>query len=414
MYTLVRTYGVENKINALWGEHDVSPLKLYEIFQFYRGFFLELTNPLISGPVYVDLIAQQDLYGSDERSLAELLAEPGLALDTVDRIPNYKLRKAVYQDALRNDYQLNINAPGQKPDSITDFSNKTEVAIWRDGVKPKDVHDYCLVTINGFHHMMDYDDRYVYVPEGGRSWRKSRVNTCGLMSFQNIGKVHRKRITFADIGLVNPDVPMSKQVIVSVPEEFRDMSVMFSIGGYLVTPEENICTRIADDLFIINTEMLDITARYFESGKYLDFTSLGLSEFSRDQDKVSLIELQSDEVMSKYLTLPQSFVIAVETPRLAFQRSYVRHSHIPGQYSHHSNPTSPLFLGRGRQADYWKDPDEDQWEILVENGWRPRFSHETVDKGTLPYDSGTNSPYRLYDISRAFLMDIIADVDTVV
>lgn len=412
MYTLVRAYGVENKINALWQDHDVSGKKLYEIYQFFRGLYLELTHPMITGPVYVDLISLQWQYGSDERTLDELLAEPNLALDTVDRIPKFTPKKAVYQDALRNDYQLNINAPGQKPDSNTDFSNKTEVAIWRDGVRPKDVYDYCLVTINGFHHLLDHDDRFVYVPDGGRSWRKARVNTCGLMSFQHIGKVQRHRITFADIGLVSADIPMSKQVIITVPESMKGKSIMFSIGGYLVTPEENVCTRIADDLYVINTEMLDIVARYFESGKYLDFSSLGLSEFPRDQDKVSLIELQSDEVMSKYLTLPQSFIIAVDTPRLAFRRSYVRHSHIPGQYSHHANPTSPLFLGRGRQADYWKDQDEADWLITVENGWRPRFSHETVDKGTLPYDSGTNSPYRLYDISRAFLMDIIADVDT--
>lgn len=411
MYTLVRTYGVENKINALWGEHDVSNLKLYEIFQFYRGFYLELTHPLITGPIYVDLISQAYLYISDERTLDELLAEPNLSLPTVDRIPKYVQKKAIYQDALRNDYKLNLNAPGQKPDSITDFSNKTEVAIWRDGVKPKDVHDYCLVTINGFHHTMDYDDRYVYVPDGGRSWRKARVNTCGLMSFQGIGKVHRRRITLADLGLIGENIPMSKQVIISVPEEFRDMTVMFSIGGYLVTTEDDMCLRISDDLFLLNTEMLNIVGRYFESGKYLDFSSLGLSEFPRDQDKVSLIELQSNEVMSKYLTLPQSFVIAVETPRLAFRRNYVRNSHTPGKYTYRGNPTSPLFLGRGRQADYWKDPDEQDWEISIENSWRPTFSHETVDKGTLPYASGTNNPYRLYDISRAFLMDIIADID---
>lgn len=412
MYTLVRTYGVANKINALWGEQDVSNLKLYEIFQFYRGFYLELTHPMIVDPVYVDFISLQPEYGSDERSLDDLLAEPNLALPTVERIPNFTQKKAIYQDALRNDYNLNLNAPGMKPDSNTDYSNKTEVAIWRDGIRPKDVHDYCLVTINGFHHMTDYDNRFLYVPDGGRSWRKARVNTCGLMSFQGIGKVHRKRLTTADVGMVSQEMPMSKQVIITVPEEFRDMSIMFSIGGYLVTVEENICTRIADDLYILNTEALNIVGRYFESGKYLDFTDLGLSDFPRDQDKVSLIELQSDEVMAKYLTLPQSFIIAVETPRLAFRRSYVRHSHIPGQYIYGTNPTSPLFLGRGRQADYWKDPDEAEWLLTVENGWRPRFNHETVDKGTLPYDSGTNSPYRLYDISRAFLMDIIADIDT--
>lgn len=412
MYTLVRAYGVENKINSLWEDRDVSNLKLYEIYQLYRGLFLELTHPLITGDIYVDLFSLQLEYGSDDRLLEELLVVPGLSLQTVERIPNYKSIKAVYQDAFRDDYSVVLNTPGQRPDTNSDDSTKTELVIWRDGVKPKDVHDYCLVTVNGFHHMTDYDSDFLYVPEGGRSMRKSRRNTCGLLSFQDIGKVHKRRITNADYGIVSPDIPLSKQVIIGVPEEFKDKTIMFSIGGYLVTPEENICTQIADDLWIINTEQLDIVSRYFESGKYLDFSSLELSDFPKDPDKVSLIELQSNEVMSRYLTLPQSFIIAVETPRLSFRRSYVRHLPIPGQYQITGNPTSPLFLGRGRQADYWKEQDEDQWLITVENGWRPRFNRETVDKNTLAYDSGTNSPYRLYDISRAFLMDFIADVDT--
>ncbi len=411
MYTLVRAYGIENRLNALWSDQDVSQKKLYEIYQFYRGMFFELTHPMITGPVYVDFFALQDTYGSDDRTLDELFTETDLALPQVDRIPNFVAKKAIYQDLWRNDYQLNLNAPGYRPDTTTDDNNKTEVAIWRDGVRPKDVHDYCLLTINGFHHMTDYDDRYLYAPEAGRSMRKARDNNAGLTSFQDIGKIHRKRITFADIGAVSHDIPMSKQVMLTIPPEFAGMSIMFSIGGYLQVPEENVCTQVSADLWILNVEQLDIVGRYFESGKYIDLSSLDLTDFPRDMDKVSLIELQSSEVMAKYLTLPQSFFIAVETPRLAFAKSYVRHSPLPGQFIHHSNPTSPLFLGRGRQADYWKDPDEDQWYLTVAKSWRPRLSSETVDKGSHSYDSGTNSPYRLYDISRAHLMDIIADVD---
>lgn len=332
--------------------------------------------------------------------------QPNLSLPTVVSIPEYEIQRAIYMDAFRAGYKLQLTAPGHNPDSVFSQILKTEIAIRRDGTSNEDLHNFCLFSVNGFLHQTDYDDKYLYVIDGGKSLHKSRSNTCGITSFERIGRVHKKQLTSEDLSLVEPNTPLASQVLIRVPPEFVGKSIMLSIGGYLVTPQDNALIRVADDLWILNTEALDLLGRYFESRKYLDFTSLLLTKFPKDMDKVSITEFNSNEVIGRYLTLPQSFIIAVETDRIIAAKSFVRHSSIASQYLVYTNPVSPLFLGRGRQADYWKQQDEGVWNITVENGYRARLTKETLDAGSHSIDSGSNTPYRTHENSRAFLLDI--------
>lgn len=411
MYTLVKAYGVKKSLNSMWENHDVSSLKIFELFQTFRELYLELTNTFITGPLYVNLKDLESSYISSSLTLEQLfLSEPTLNLQTIPSVPKYEQKKIMYMDAFRAGYKVDITAPGHSPTSNFSSILKTELAIRRDATSNKDLHEFCLFTVNGFLHQTDYDDNYLYVLDGGKSLQKSRRNNCGITSFERIAKIHKKQITTANISLVENNIPLSRQVLITAPTEFRNKTLMLSIGGYLVTPHPNVFKRISDDLWILNTEQLDLVAKYFESSKYLDLSSLELTQFPKDPNKISLIELQSNEVMLKYLTLSQSFFIAVDVEQLSFIKQFVRHSPIANEFISFSNPTAPLFLGRGRQADYWKQQDENYWQITVENSFRPRLTYDTVDTNTRVIDSGNNPPYHIYDNSRAFLLDIIADV----
>jgi hypothetical protein len=413
MYTLVRAYGIEKLPNSLWKDLDVSLLKLSEIFIQYRDIYIELSSPFITDPIYVHLKDLESTYSGSQRTLSELFTyQPSLSLPTVAKIPSYVQKPAMYMDAFRAGYKLELTAPGHLPSSHFSEILKTEIAIRRDATSNKDLHDYCLFSVNGFLHPTDYDDKYLYVMEGGKSLRRSRRNTCGINSFERIGKIHKQRITVADFTPVDADTLLSRKVFIQAPPEFRDMTLMLSIGGYLITPEDNIFSKIADDLWILNTEQLDLLGKYFESRQYLDFESLNLTKFGKDKNKISLLEFQSNLVISKYLTLPQSFFIACEVPELTFRKQYVRHSPIANQYIAYSNPISPLFLGRGRQADYWKQQDESYWSITVENGYRPNLTKDTVDDISQLVDAGTNTPFNIFENSRAFILDIISQQET--
>lgn len=414
MYTLVRAYGVERTMNSLWKEQDITTLKLYEIYQLYRELYLEFTNDLIQGPIYCNIKDLEDLMINSDLTLSEFLtANPDTPLVSVAKIPVFETKSVRYMDAFMADYKLELTAPGHKPDSKASQVSKTEVAIHRSGTSTKDLHEYTLITVNGFLHQTDYDKDYTYVLDAGYSLQKSRMNTLGITSFERIGKVHKHQMAISDFLKVDNDTLLSSHVMIKVPEALQGMQIMFSIGGYLVYNDGVSFKRVSDDLYIVDMARLDIPARYFESRKYINYDKLELTSFPKDEDKISLAELLSDEVMIKYLTLPQTFIIGIEAKSLSFVKHYVRHSPIANQYITYSNPVAPLFLGRGRQADYWKLQEEGQFSITVENGYRPRLVNDTVDTNSHPTDSGSNTPYRVYDNSRAYLLDILSDVEKI-
>lgn len=409
MYTLIRAYGVKKTINSLWVDQDVTGLTIQSLLYDFTSLYLELSNPFITGSVYVSMDALRD----QDTTLtldAFFAANPNVVLGTVDAIPTFRRASTMYMDATRAGYHVDVAQPGRRVDDITDRTNRTEIVINRTGTSPKDLHDYCLVTVNGFLHMTDYDEDHLYVPSGGQSLLKSRRGSCGINSFERIGKLNCQRILAADISPTDASIPLHQQFIIQAPASMRGKPLMLSLGGYLVTPEANVMQQISDDLWLVNMQVLDYIARYFESKDYVDFSSLELTEFPKDPNKVSLIELSSDEVTMRYLTLVQSFFISVDAERLTFTKHFVKHAPAPNRYIAYSNPTQALFLGRGRQADYWKNPQESVWEITVEDGYYPRFTRDHRDRRELDADSNTNSPYRLYENSRAYMLEIVANV----
>ena len=411
MYTLVRAYGVKRSLNSLWAAQDITTLKAYELFQLFRELYVELSNDFIADPIYVKISDHEDDLLNVDKTFVEYLAlNPDKVFTTVPSIPEYEVKPSKYMDAVMAGYKIETTAPGHAPNSIASKFLKTELTVKREGVLPRDLHDYTLITVNGFLHQTDYDVNYCYVLDGGHSLLKSNRANVGINSFERIGKVHKHQIVISDVSKVNPDTLLSEQVLVKIPEEFAGMQIMFSIGGYLVLPEENVTARIADDLWVINLTSLDIPGRYFESRNYLNYDSLNLTTYPKDEEKINLEELLSDPVMLSYLTLKQSFIIAVEADNLSTKKHFVRHSTIAGQYITYSNPTAPLFLGRGRQADYWKTQDESQFLISVDNGFRPNLVNDTVDLKSHPSDSGANPPYNLFINSRAFLLEFLCDV----
>jgi hypothetical protein len=411
MYTLKRAYGVKQLYNSLWREHDVSQYKLFELFQFYRQLYLELENTYITSSIYVNLKDLEADYVSSNLTLAELFAsKPHLSLPTVASIPKFIQKSIRYSDAVREGYKCEVAAPGFKPYANVADSTKSELLISRVVTSNKDLHEYCLFTVNGYLHNSEYDKDFLYVLDGGRSLNKSKQNTAGIISFERIAKITKKPITESNITRVNQDTALSKKAFITIPDEFINQSIMLSLGGYLVTPEENTFFKISDNIWVLNVEKLDIVGRYFESRDYLDYSSLNLTKFNHDLDKISLVELLSDEVLLKYFSMSQSFFIAVNTPDLVYKKHFIRHSSIANQYLAYSNPVQPLFLGRGRQADYWKEQEEDMWSITVENGYRPRLIFDNKDNNKDLFDSGAVTPYHIYENSRAFLLDMITDV----
>ena len=413
MYSLKSAYGVGIDPESIWSEEDVSQILVKRLFSVYRDLYLTLTNPFIDGDVFVRLKDLKDEFYNYSGTLSDLFAEIGnRALPTVEKIPKYKTSWALFADAFAQGYKVDVNEPGKKPDSTGLNEVKTELTISKPLFNPKKMFDHCLVSVNGFFYPTDHDSKNFYVLGAGTSLLKSRRNQVGILSFQDIGKIEQIPIKESMLSKLDDTVELNREVIISLDPKYQNKSIILCLAGYLIFPNDSNFRKISDNEWLLRTADIPIIERFFESKNYVDYTSLELTKFNNNPDKIDVEEFLSDYVLNKYLTHKQSFIVAVDTPYLVRTKTYLRHSKLPGMFTAYSEPLSLLFVGRGRTAEYWKTYEDGHWAVNVVNSYMPNRTFNSVNEKNREVNAGTDTPHRLYYDSRAFLLNVGVDVLT--
>ena len=206
------------------------------------------------------------------------------------------------------------------------------------------------------------------------------------------------------------DGKYANEVVFSIDPKYQNKSVILCLAGHLVFPNEHNFRKIADNDWLLSMSDLPIIERYFESKNYIDYSSLGLTVFPDNPNKINVEEFLSDEVLEKYITHEQSFFIVVDTPNLIRNHNYIRGSKLPGMFTAYEEPKSLLFVGRGRTAEYWKTYEDGQWAVNVVNSYMPNRTFDSVNEKHRVINAGTDTPHRLYYDSRAFFLDLGVDV----
>ena len=65
------------------------------------------------------------------------------------------------------------------------------------------------------------------------------------------------------------------------------------------------------------------------------------------------------------MTLSQSFLVLVETPKLAFNKIQIKKSNLPGLFHCYQDPIYPLMVGYGRMVEYWKVSNDRFYSVHV-------------------------------------------------
>ena len=411
MYSLQKAYGVGVSMGSVWGDVDLSTLAVKQIYAQYREMYLVLTNPLIADPVNVNLADLKDEFINYDGTLVDLFTEIGdRALPTVTAIPKYKTKWAVFGDAYSQGFKVEINEPGRVPDNNGKHDNKTEVTITRPRLNARYMYEHCLVSLNGYFYPTDYDANNLYILNGGKSLLRSRRNQIGILSFQDVAKIEQLPVTKDMISKMGVDGKYANEVVFSIDPKYQNKSVILCLAGHLVFPNEHNFKKIADNDWLLSMSDLPIIERYFESKNYIDYSSLGLTVFPDNPNKINVEEFLSDEVLEKYITHEQSFFIVVDTPNLIRNHNYIRGSKLPGMFTAYEEPKSLLFVGRGRTAEYWKTYEDGQWAVNVVNSYMPNRTFDSVNEKHREINAGTDTPHRLYYDSRAFFLDLGVDV----
>lgn len=410
MYTLVSAYGVSTGINGLWGAADIAALPFNVVFNTYRRLYLTLETVFLADPIHVDFEIFRAEYSNATDTVADVLAAlDNTTLETVPSVPAFETKKIRFADAFHAGYRVEAAATGSAPSAGTAPHLRDEIRMYRTETDMKHFYENCMVTVNGFFHLLDTDEQYVYVMNGGKSKISSNQNQMGIWNFEDIGKLEYLPLKEDMIFKQHQDSFRSRKIYFDLGDtDTAGKTLLLILGGYLYMPAPGIFYPTGQNTWAVNLTNIPIIERYFESRKYIDLSSLPFTPTPTTHDLINVTEFFSDEVITKYCTLSQSFFVLVDTPRIYQNRHYLKKNHLPGIYTAYFDPKLPLITGYGRASEYWKRYEAGHWDIHVADSDRTNLVFNSIsDK--VPMASGARMPFKPFVQSRGYFLELGAD-----
>lgn len=410
MYTYIKSIVLDRAIGSPWVEANLSTTVVFDIYNQYSKTVHVLTHPLINNgsEIYIDFNALKTTYAGYNDTLTAWLTEiADTSLPMLDKLPNSVIGYIKYEDAIRVGYKARLakvgfNYPDNYPTSslndllITRPRTTTDVSL---------LHSKTLVTVNGYLHMTDTDGTKLWVLDGGKSLRHSMANQLGIISFSKIADIKKIPIKDEMIFSTN-DRPLMEHLDISLDEPIGNRTFMLSIGGYLQLPEANVCWQTGDNGIAICLDRLPYVERYFESSKYLDLKALGIETLPNNPGTINLDQLKSDEVIMRYMTLSQTFVVLVDIPSLFFRRIFLRSSNLPGMYTCYQEPVYPQITGYGKISEYWKVHEDGYWSVNVMDGSTDNYVYSYRGLNNPEVINDSRLPGRTYQHSGGYMLEI--------
>jgi hypothetical protein len=420
MYTAVSLRLVPNGINKRWMDTSVSYANVNVLFSNCRRVYIAAKILPDQTVRYLDLQQFAPTYSTYTGTVQQMLTAYGNAGAVEVTAPILDTRTVEFSDAVRAGYQLtpvhptlglNAGVDGRTDLLITRAHPKTDYAFFKRRA---------MVSVNGFYHMIDTDSvSGVHVRDGAKSLKISGQNQVGVLSFASLADLTyvpitagmiKKRLTAAMIAGTAPEGPLSSIGYVKLGRDMTGKTAILVLGGYMFMPDSTALTRVSDDEFAINFQAIQLPHRYYESKRYMDLSSLSLSTGNNNPDQISLTELMSDAVLSKYLTLSQSFFVIVNSAELYVNRYYVKKTGTPGMYISYQKPTLPLYVGVGRMPEYWPRQEEDRWSLSAYDMYNRNKIFDTSDPLRLTSVSSTGLPMDPEYYASATLVEIGSDI----
>lgn len=408
-YTLIRAISLTRSYGADWETKDLSNVSVASIFETYLKVYLVLTNSVLVGEIYVDLGTLKAEFAGYTGTLNDLIAAYGdRAFVTTASLPVSKLKRAIYSDAFRAEYKVELADIGKNHPANYPLEDLHDLRLTRPSFSTDLtlIHSHCLVSVNGFFHQTDTDGTSAYVYAGADTMRKSRNNNLGFTSFLEIGKLNKSKINPINISTSGNNSTLVDRVRFSVEEDMTGKTFMLVLGGYLIIPEDGVFYQTSDNDFTLDLSRIPFLERIFESRNFIDLSSLELELEEENAELASADLVFSEATILKYFALSQSFFVSVESENLLFNQITIRHSPMPGMFTSYQDPKYPLFIAHGRLAEYWKVFEDEQWSVTVSDSFLRNyvFSQQPLKTGQVVNDNLLS--YRPFSHSRGYLLEI--------
>lgn len=380
MYQLVSAIVKPLTGDGRWRNLDIGNIPLHQLFSDNRKVIATLSNNFLEQYVSFNIENIRARFGASPLKFNEFLTQNGSAsLQTLNSLPVINTRYARYADAFHAGYKMEPTHPTASSSANMPLTDKTWLRMTKKDLDYDHFYDSCLVNVCGFYHMIDSSDTAIYVVDGMKTARRANRNELGILNFESIGKINRIPITDAMIYKQKEHQQLKHNCYIDTDTDLSTKSVMLVMGGYLHILDKKTFFRVSETAFGIDFSNLPLLDRYYESREILDLSSLGLETTDTNLSQISVSELYSDEVLRRYLTLSQSFLVTIDNPEIFFNKQYLRPSPFPGVYSAGTPPIYPMVVGAGRHETFWYKPEHGMFSVHVNHSLRGKKMYQTID-----------------------------------
>lgn len=410
MYTLVSAVGKSFASDGRWEEIEIGTLPFTEIYSTYLKVIAVLSNPFLPTDVSLNLGDIRLANGGSSKTFNQFLIDNGAnALPTSERLPTLATKFARYADAFHAGYKVQPTHPTASPDADLPPADKPWLYLSRPDTDFTLFGKSCMVSVNGFFHRVETDPTGAWVVDGMKSRMVSGENQIGLVSFRELGTITHIPITENMVFKQN-DTLLRHRAYLDVGQDISNKTVMLVIGGYLHLFDPKSFFRVGEQTLCINFQNMPLFERFHESQNFIDLSSLPMERNEENPTMLTVDDFLSDENLTAYLTLSQSFIVLLDNQEIFVDKEYVKNTKNPNMLISYTPPIFPLVNGIGKVAEYWYVPEVGQYSLRVkDNMWHQRlyntrnpFQALNIADNRVPED-----PVRH---SRAFFLKIGTDI----
>lgn len=386
MYRFVSSYLKPRGAANTYENIDISLQTIEYIQRQYIDGYIELSNPTLTDNIFItiqefrELKLPHRLNQTFEYWLAYI--KNATIYGTEDR-PNYTTSLVRARNIIQAGYSFNLCKRTLDPEAPIAIGDMNDLYIYRFGVPLETLRKRSLVTINGYMHPhVPYYDG-IAVVGGGSQHKLIGELTVGLLSFSKVADLQMVPITEDKITRYQPGVPYSNKVVLDLGRDLRNKSVIVVIGGFPLISSP-LVSIVGDEsgVITIDTRTFDVVRHVNNSIGDINLESCGLvtPDPIKGIPPLSASYLRSDIFMLKYLTLPQSFIVVVDTPTLVVEKTTVPPTGLPSRHISMFEPNLPIMDSDGRVLEYWISPQNGPYIIMSRDNYYKQYLYETTQQ----------------------------------
>lgn len=407
MYKLQTAFALPQGFGKGWSQLDLSNLTIAEIRNAYAEVQLHVTHTYLLGTMrmeFSEILVNTMDHG---QTIGSFFANNGNnTLKTFKDLVSLRTGEVVYCDAYQAGYSIEPTNRIYSINNVNNVDEATDAVMNKKGVDPYDFQKHCMVAINGLFHIVDADADGIYVKNAYTTCLHSHRNEVGIVNFKDVSAIEYMPLTASMLEREGDMAGMGVKTYITIPESKKNKLVALVAGGYLHLLDADSFYRISDTVFCLEVRNIDFLDRFFESEEIIDLSALGLDRNGRNKKQLSREQLYSDEVITKWLTISQSFLVFFDNPYISKERVHVQTDTFPGMYLSVKKPTLPLFHLKGSLGVYWRQEDVDLWEMRVNGNKYVNYLHHTTPIENAPNPADNAIPHNTVRLSHAHFLKI--------